>query len=231
MFALARRIIPYDRDLRQGIWHGFTTMDEPIIGLFGKTVGIAGLGNIGLHIAKVCKALGMTVLGLRRSVRSDLPADVDALYTSEQKLDFIRRSDFVVDVLPSTPDTELFFGKAEFEAMHGHWFINIGRGRTVDEKALYDALKDGTLAGAGIDPWWVYPPQPVAKDPVTGRMLHPVLPAHEPFWKLPNIVMSPHTGGFADVSVEGLWGESFENAIRADRGETPRNLVDLERGY
>ena len=231
MFALARRIIPYDRDLRQGIWHGFTTMDEPVVGLVGKTVGIAGLGNIGLHIAKVCKALGMTVLGLRRSAEGDLPADVDALYTPEQKLDFIRRSYFVVDVLPSTPDTELFFGKAEFEAMRDHWFINIGRGRTVDEKALYDALKDGTLAGAGIDPWWVYPQQPVAKDPVTGRMLHPVFPAHEPFWELPNIVMSPHTGGFADVSVEGLWGESFENAIRADRGETPRNLVDLDRGY
>jgi phosphoglycerate dehydrogenase-like enzyme len=231
MFALTRRIIPYDRDLRQGIWHGFTTMDDPVIGLFGKIVGIAGLGNIGLHIAKVCKALGMTVLGLRRSAGGDLPANVDALYTPEQKLDFIRRSDFVIDVLPSTPDTELFFGKAEFEAMRGHWFINIGRGRTVEEKALYDALKDGTLAGAGIDPWWVYPPQPVAKDPVTGRMLHPVFPAHEPFWELPNIVMSPHTGGFADVSVEGLWGESFENAIRADRGETPRNLVDLERGY
>jgi len=231
MFALARRIIPYDRDLRQGIWHGFMTMDEPVIGLFGKTVGIAGVGNIGLHIAKVCKALDMTVLGLRRSAGGTLPADVDALYTPEQKLDFIRRSDFVVDVLPSTPNTELFFGKAEFEAMRGHWFINIGRGRTVDEKALYDALKDGTLAGAGIDPWWVYPPQPVGKDPVTGRMLQPVLPAHEPFWELPNIVMSPHTGGFTDVSVEGLWGESFENAIRVDRGETPRNLVDLERGY
>ena len=231
MFALARRIIPYDRDLRQGIWHGFTTMDEPVVGLVGKTVGIAGLGNIGLHIAKVCKALGMTVLGLRRSAGGVLLADVDALYTPEQKLDFIRRSYFVVDVLPSTPDTELFFGKAEFEAMRDHWFINIGRGRTVDEKALYDALKDGTLAGAGIDPWWVYPQQPVAKDPVTGRMLHPVFPAHEPFWELPNIVMSPHTGGFADVSVEGLWGESFENAIRADRGETPRNLVDLDRGY
>jgi phosphoglycerate dehydrogenase-like enzyme len=229
MFALARRIIPYDRDLRQGIWHGFMTMDEPVIGLFGKTVGIAGVGNIGLHIAKVCKALDMTVLGLRRSAGGAWPADVDVLYTPEQKLDFIRRSDFVVDVLPSTPDTELFFGKAEFEAMCGHWFINIGRGRTVDEKALYDALKDGTLAGAGIDPWWVYPPQPVARDAV-GAMI-PVLPSHQPFWELPNIVMSPHTGGFTDVSVEGLWGESFENAIRVDRGETPRNLVDLERGY
>src|SRR5450756_1925047 len=106
MFALARRIIPYDRDLRQGIWHGFMTMDEPVIALFRKTVGIAGVGNIGLHIAKVCKALGMTVLGLRRSAGGALPADVDALYTPEQKLGFIRRSDFVVDVLPSTPDTE-----------------------------------------------------------------------------------------------------------------------------
>jgi phosphoglycerate dehydrogenase-like enzyme len=229
MFALARRIIPYDRDLRQGIWHGFMTMNDPVIGLFGKTVGIAGVGNIGLHIAKVCKALDMTVLGLKRDARGALPANVDVVYTLEQKLDFIRRSDFVVDVLPSTPETELFFGKAEFEAMRGHWFINIGRGHTVDEKALYDALKDGTLVGAGIDPWWVYPPQPVALD-AAGAMI-PVLPSHQPFWELSNIVMSPHTGGFTDVSVEGLWGESFENAIRVDRGETPRNLVDLERGY
>ncbi|HEY5000267.1 MAG TPA: 2-hydroxyacid dehydrogenase [Candidatus Cryosericum sp.] len=229
MFALARRIIPYDRDLRQGIWHGFMMMNDPVIGLFGKTVGIAGLGNIGLHIAKVCKSMDMIVLGLRRSAGGVLPVNVDALYTPEQKLDFIHRSDFVVDVLPSTPDTKLFFGKEEFEAMRGHWFINIGRGRTVDEKALYDALKDGTLVGAGLDPWWVYPLEPVARD-ATGAMI-PVLPSHQPFWELSNIVMSPHTGGFTDVSVEGLWGGSFENAIRVDRGETPHNLVDLERGY
>ena len=229
MFALARRIIPYDRDLRQGIWHGFMMMNDPVIGLFGKTVGIAGLGNIGLHIAKVCKSMDMIVLGLRRSAGGVLPVNVDALYTPEQKLDFIHRSDFVVDVLPSTPDTKLFFGKEEFEAMRGHWFINIGRGRTVDEKALYDALKDGTLVGAGLDPWWVYPQEPVTRD-ATGAMI-PVLPSHQPFWELSNIVMSPHTGGFTDVSVEGLWGGSFENAIRVDRGETPHNLVDLERGY
>jgi phosphoglycerate dehydrogenase-like enzyme len=229
MFALARRIIPYDRDLRQGVWHGFMMMNDPVIGLFGKTVGIVGVGNIGLHIAKICKALDMTVLGLKRDARGALPANVDVVYTLEQKLDFIRRSDFVVDVLPSTPETELFFGKAEFEAMRGHWFINIGRGHTVDEKALYDALKDGTLVGAGIDAWWVYPLQPAALD-AAGAMI-PVLPSHQPFWELSNIVMSPHTGGFTDVSVEELWGESFENAIRVDRGETSRNLVDLERGY
>lgn len=231
MFALARRIIPYDRDLRQGIWHGFTTMDEPVVGLVGKTVGIAGLGNIGAHILRICRAMDMKVLGLKRTPGGACSDLVDRAYGSEEKMEFLRASDFVIDVLPLTAETENYFGKAEFEAMRGHWFINIGRGRTVDEKALYDALKDGTLAGAGIDPWWVYPLQPVAKDPVTGRMLQPVLPAHEPFWELPNVVMSPHTGGFADVSVEGLWGESFENAIRADRGETPRNLVDLERGY
>ena len=231
MFALARRIIPYDRDLRQGIWHGFTTMDEPVIGLFGKTVGIAGLGNIGAHILRICRAMDMKVLGLKRTSDGACSDLVDRAYDSSEKMDFLRACDFVIDVLPLTAATENFFGKAEFEAMRGHWFINIGRGRTVDEKALYEALKDGTLAGAGIDPWWVYPPQPVAKDLVTGRMLYPVFPSHEPFWELSNVVMSPHTGGFADVSVEGLWGESFENAIRADRGETPRNLVDLERGY
>jgi D-2-hydroxyacid dehydrogenase (NADP+) len=75
----------------------------------------------------------------------------------------------------------------------------------------------------------VYPLQPAALD-AAGVMI-PVLPSHQPFWELPNIVMSPHTGGFTDVSVEELWGESFENAIRVDRGETSRNLVDLERGY
>ncbi|MCX6083599.1 MAG: 2-hydroxyacid dehydrogenase [Caldiserica bacterium] len=229
MFALARRIIPYDRDLRQGIWHGFATMDEPVVGLFGKTVGIAGLGNIGAHILRVCRAMDMRVLGLKRTPGGACSDLVDRAYGSDEKMEFLRASDFVIDVLPLTAETEKFFGRAEFEAMRGHWFINIGRGRTVDEKALYDALKDGTLAGAGIDPWWVYPASPVTRD-ATGAMI-PVLPAHQPFWELPNVVMSPHTGGFADVSVEGLWGESFENAIRADRGETPRNLVDLERGY
>ena len=230
MFALARRVVPYDRDMRRGIWHGyFIAAWEPVTALVGKTVGIAGLGNIGLHIAKVCKALGMTVLGLKRSPAGTPQPDVDAVYTSEQKFDFIRRSDFIIDVLPLTAETENYFGKAEFEAMRGHWFINIGRGRSVDEVALYDALKDGTLAGAGLDPWWTYPVIPTPLDQ-SGEMI-PVMPAHEPFWELDNVVMSPHTGGFTDVSVRGLWTDSFENAIRADRGEAPRNLVDLKRGY
>ncbi len=229
MFALTRRIIQYDRDLRKGIWHGFSTMDEPVIGLFGKTVGIAGLGNIGTHILRICRSMNMKVLGLKHSPGGGCSDLVDRAYGSDEKLEFCRASDFVIDVLPLTTETENFFGPAEFEAMRGHWFINIGRGRTVDEHALYSALKDGTLKGAGIDPWWIYPAEPVKRDEA-GAMI-PVMPAHEPFWELDNVVMSPHTAGFTDVSVEGLWGESFENAIRADRGEQPKNLVDLEKGY
>ncbi|MGB9667163.1 MAG: 2-hydroxyacid dehydrogenase, partial [Candidatus Cryosericum sp.] len=230
MFALARRIVPYDRDMRRGIWHGyFIAAWEPVTALFGKTVGIAGLGNIGLHIAKVCKALGMTVRGLKRTPVSAQAADVDKIYLPDEKLEFLKGSDVVIDVLPLTAETQNFFGKAEFEAMRGHLFINIGRGGSVDEKALYDALKDGTLAGAGLDPWWIYPQIPTPRDE-TGTMI-PVLPAHEPFWELDNVVLSPHIGGFTDISVRGLWTDSFENAIRADRGETPRNLVDLEHGY
>jgi phosphoglycerate dehydrogenase-like enzyme len=229
MFAATRHLVSYDRDLRKGIWHGFATMEEPVIGLFGKTVGIAGLGNIGGHILRICRAMNMKVLGLKRSTGGAYSDLVDRAYLPDQKLEFLKASNIVIDVLPLTAETENFFGAAEFEAMRGHWFINIGRGRTVDEHALYAALKDGTLAGAGIDPWWIYPSSPVKRDE-TGAMI-PVMPAHEPFWELDNVVMSPHTGGFTDVSVEGLWGESFENAIRADRGETPKNLVDLERGY
>jgi len=229
MFALMRRIVPYDRDLRRGVWHGYFIAGEPVVALLGKTIGIVGLGNIGLHIAKVCKALGMTVLGLRRSAGTVDGNLVDRMYAPGERLEFLRKSDVVVDVLPLTAETENFFGKAEFKAMRGHWFINIGRGGTVNEKALYDALKDGTLAGAGLDPWWVYPASPTLRDQ-TGAMI-PVMPAHEPFWELVNVVMSPHTGGFTDVSIEGLWGDSFENAIRADRGEMPRNLVDPDRGY
>lgn len=229
MFALTRRIIQYDRDLRKGIWHGFATMDEPVIGLFGKTVGIVGLGNIGMHILRICRNMNMKVLGLKHSPGATCSDLVDRAYGSDERMEFLRACDFVIDVLPLTAETENFFGAAEFEAMRGHWFINIGRGRTVDEHALFTALKDGTLAGAGIDPWWIYPSAPVKRDE-TGAMI-PVMPSHEPFWELDNIVMSPHTGGFTDVSVDGLWGESFENAIRADRGETPKNLVDLEKGY
>ncbi len=230
MFALARRVVPYDRDMRKGIWHGyFIATWEPVTALFGKTVGIAGLGNIGLHIAKVCRALGMNVVGLKRTPTSAQPSDVDKVYMPDQKMEFLRGSDFVIDVLPLTEETKNFFGKAEFEAMRGHWFVNIGRGGSVNEKALYDALKNGTLAGAGLDPWWIYPQIPTPRDE-TGGMI-PVMPAHEAFWELDNVVLSPHIGGFTDISVRGLWIDSFENAIRADRGETPRNLVDLERGY
>ena len=161
---------------RQHQW-GIPQQDQ-LRGLFGRTVGIVGLGNTGRELALRGRALGMRVLGYRRSAEA-VPG-VDRLYASargESSDDLLRESDFVVLATPLSDATHHLIGARELSLMKPTAvLVNMARGPVVDEAALIAALRAGTIAGAGLDVF--------AQEP---------LPPESPLWDLPNVLITPHT--------------------------------------
>jgi phosphoglycerate dehydrogenase-like enzyme len=178
-----------------------------------QTLGIVGLGAIGQGIAKGAAALGMTVLGVRRS--GEATPHVNEVFKSDGLADMLPRCDFVTVVLPGIPETDLAFGAAEFAAMKKSAFlINVSRGSVVDEPALIAALQGGQIAGACLDVF--------AKEP---------LPKDNPLWSMPNVIVTPHIAGLRDDTPPMVAEIFLDNLARYRKGESMRNVVDMKRGY
>ncbi|MEV0283180.1 D-2-hydroxyacid dehydrogenase [Kribbella sp. NPDC050820] len=179
--------------------------------LAGKTVGIYGLGNSGLDLARKAKAFHMRVLGVRR--RPELPSpDVDELCDVDRLL---AESDFVVVTAPRTPSTAGVFDRDAFARMkETAYFICISRGGIADDDALLEALQSGQIAGAGLDAHGVEP-----------------LPADSPFWSLPNVIVTPHNGATSHGTARRGEEIVLENLRRFVAGEPLHNVVDKAAGY
>jgi D-2-hydroxyacid dehydrogenase (NADP+) len=184
--------------------------------LAGKTLGIVGFGSIGKRLAHLGKAFDMLVLATRRSTKKVSRArDVDVLYPREQLDLLLKESDFIVNALPSTPETARLFGEKEFHQMKpSAFFINIGRGTTVDEEALIRALKENWIAGAGLDTF--------AQEP---------LPRESPFWEIQNVIITPHVAGAVADYVERATDIFCSNLKRYLKGERLLNVVNKKLGY
>lgn len=222
MMAAARLIIPCDRALRQHDWRPrYGTM--PAIAMGGKRVLILGYGSVGRHVAQVCSALGMEVSAVRRRPDEDRDG-LAQVYALEVLPELLPRANVLMVCLPHTPETEDLIGAAELDALPpSAILVNVGRGPIVNQAALYDALRDGTLFAAGLDVWYNYPPT------VKARANTP--PADHPFHELDNVVMSPHRGGHSDRT-QALRMEHLAASLNAAaRGEAIPNRVDLEAGY
>jgi phosphoglycerate dehydrogenase-like enzyme len=127
----------------------------------------------------------------------------------------LAQADHVVNVLPRTPDTERMFDGAAFAAMKPTaFFVNIGRGATVDESALIEALRAGSIGGAALDVFEVEP-----------------LPDDSPLWTMPNVLISPHRAGDHDGWPRDVVALFADNLGRYLAGEPLRNVVDIELGY
>ena len=179
----------------------------------GKTLGVLGLGAIGLALAERAGALGMRVVGTQRAPKAH-PA-VARIEPPSGTESVLAESDVVVILTPLTDETRGSFGAAQLARMKpSAYLVNLARGGIVNEAALRDALASGRLAGAAFD---VFASEP--------------LPPESPLWSAPNLWITPHVaGGFPellDVSI-GLFAE---NVARLERGESVRSAVDLERGY
>lgn len=181
--------------------------------LAGKTLGILGLGTIGTELARKAEALELRVVGVRRS--TDPVEHVDAVYGPDETDRMLGEADFVLNLLPVTPDTRDFMDADRFAAMRPTaWFLNFGRGATVVDEDLIAAVSSGRIAGAVLD---VFRQEP--------------LPSDHPFWTTPGISVWPHVGGLhpnRDAIVAEL---VVENAARYLDGRPLLHQVDRERGY
>ncbi len=224
LLALAKNIINNDKDLRIGIWHSIAS-GKPTIQLHGRKLGIIGLGSIGKEIARRALSFGMEIYALKRTTQKieeiKKTFDLNFLGTLKDLEYVVKESDFIIISLPLTTKTENLFDEKILKSMKGKFLINIGRGKIVNEKSLYHYLKDGTIAGAGIDTWYQYPDKESPEK----------LPSNYAFHELPNIIMSPHNAGYTDKAIEENILQVYKNIKRVYNGEEPENRISLDEGY
>jgi phosphoglycerate dehydrogenase-like enzyme len=197
------------RSQAEGRWDPF----EPQM-LRGRTAGILGLGDIGRACARLLRAAGMHTLGLRRTDAGRDP-DVDELMAPGDLTSLLGRAQALVVALPLTPQTHRLLGAREMGAMRSDAvLINVGRGAVVDEGALVDALRAGTIRGAALD---VFEQEPLA-------------PGH-PFFALDQVLLSPHSADQVAGWREEASAVFLENLRRFRDGRPLLNPVDPRRGY
>ncbi|WP_213818673.1 D-2-hydroxyacid dehydrogenase [Garciella nitratireducens] len=182
--------------------------------LYGKTIGILGVGAIGQEIARKAKAFDMKVLGVRKTAKPT--PYVDEIYSIEKMDRVLTSSDFIVTVFPNTPETKHIINKEAFNKMQEHvYFINIARGEIVDTQALLWALKKKKIAGAAID---VFEEEPLPKD--------------HPLRSLENIFITPHSAGLFPDYISRA-NEIFKKNLWTFLTKIGKmiNVVDLKKGY
>lgn len=205
LLYFCRDLQKYFRDQRERIWNPVRPKR-----LRGKTMGVLGLGSVGRVIAQRGKQFGMKVLGVRR-IPQDLP-EADEVYGPGGLDQVIPRVDYLVCVLPLTPETEHLLGEKELSLMkEGAILFNIGRGKTIDEKALIRVLK-GKKIKAVLD---VFEEEPLSPE--------------SELWELENVIITPHVSGIN--LPEEICEEFVRNYEQWVRGEPLTNLVDREKGY
>ena len=188
--------------------------DNPMVGLTGLTLGMVGLGNIGRAIAKRGRAFDMNVIAIDVH-EVPKPDYVTELRLSDGLDDLLRRSDVVAVTTPRTPKTEGLLGEQQLTLMkRTSYLLVVSRGGIVDEVALARMLREGRLAGAGLD---VTATEPLSED--------------SPLWDTPNLLLTPHCSGRSEFTSASVTAIFHENLRRYLSGETLTNLVDLKLGY
>ncbi len=181
--------------------------------LEGQTLCVLGLGDIGGTLACKAKALGMRVLGVRRS--AERHPCVDAQYLPGQLLQALPQADHVALCLPLTGETRAIVAARELRAMKPTAYIyNVGRGASIEASALLQALRESWIAGAGLD---VSDPEP--------------LPDDSPLWDMPNVILSQHTSGSSPYNAERITTIFLDNLARYLKGAPLANVVDKTLGY
>jgi phosphoglycerate dehydrogenase-like enzyme len=211
MLYFAKRMPRVLADQRRHHWERFALDTLP-----GKTLGIVGLGHVGRAIARRARAAELRVVAVRRTAGAAAESpDADAVYPPAGLPTLLGESDYVVLIVPLTPETTGLLGKAELAMMKpGAVLINIGRGQLVDEAALVESLQSGHLGGAALD---VFATEP--------------LPKASPLWDLPNVLVTPHSMSTALDENEWLVDLFSDNLRRYLAGQPLRNVFDRARGF
>lgn len=179
----------------------------------GLTVGVIGAGAIGSEVARLSKALGMRVLGVKRKVTP--LENFDEVYSNEDMDIVLRQSDFVVIVTPLTDETRHMFNKEKFQAMKSTAIlINIARGAVVNEADLIEALRTGEIGGAALDA--------VEKEP---------LDAESPLWDMENVIITPHFAADSELYIDRAIELFCKNLELYEAGEPLMNEIDMKQRY
>jgi phosphoglycerate dehydrogenase-like enzyme len=181
--------------------------------LEGQTIGIIGLSDVGSTLARKCKALGLRVLGVRRSA-TPFPG-IDGVFQTAALDEVLPQLDHLALCLPATPETQNLIGAAQLARLKPTACVyNVGRGGVLDHDALIAALRDGRIAGAGLD---VSTPEP--------------LPDDSPLWNLPNVILGQHSSGHSPFNHDRITTIFADNLERFRRGDPLENVIDRARGY
>jgi phosphoglycerate dehydrogenase-like enzyme len=217
-FALAA-ILYFAKDFRRmirsqqaGIWEQF---DVNMVS--GRTLGIVGYGSIGRAVAVRARTLEMKILGLKRrvSAQGEEGSLIDEFFGPEQRLEMLSRCDYVVVTLPLTAQTRGLIAEPEFAVMKKNAvIINIGRGPTIDERAMIEALSENRIRGAALD---VFDREP--------------LPQGHPFYSLENVLLSPHCADHTADWLDNAMRFFLAQLDKFRRGERLLNVIDKGAGY
>ncbi len=211
MLAVARRVVEADKYVREGrwkvAWHPLMMLGSDV---YGRTLGIVGMGRIGSAVARRAKGFGMRILYYDSVRREDLEKELGAEFVDLDRL--LEESDYVSLHVPLTPETYHLIGEEQLRKMKPTAFlINTARGKVVDQKALYKALKEGWIAGAGLD---VFEQEPIPPD--------------DPLLKLDNVVLAPHAASASHETRSRMAEMVAENLIAFLNEKVPPNLVNKE---
>lgn len=210
LMAAARRLTEASDFLRNGAWDTWSPMLLTGQDIYGATLGIVGLGEIGMAVAKRAKGFGMDVVYTARSRKPEAESAIGVTYRDLNGL--LAESDFVCVLTPLTPKTRNLIDQEELQRMKTNAvLVNTARGGVVNEDALYEALVSGEIWGAGLD---VFEQEPVPTD-------HPLL-------RLDHVVALPHIGS-ASIDTRLAMGRlAAKNVLRGARGDVPETLVNAD---
>jgi len=211
ILTLCRKMVALHTSVKEGRWQGGLDPDQ-LVELYGKTVGIVGLGAVGKELAKRLKGFDVrTIYHTRSEVPTEVQQELNASPVSREQL--LLESDFVTLHVPLTPKTRGMIGEQELAMMKpSSYLLNTCRGPVVDEAALYRALKEGLIAGAGLD---VFEREPLTSD--------------SPLLQLDNVVFSPHMSGSSHEGSARSVQFAYANVKRVLGGEAPQSLVSRDR--
>lgn len=208
MLALSQNVLGKDRILREGRWDERHHDLGP--GLAGKQLGIVGLGNIGREFVRLCEPFELDVVAADPAVDEALAAECGVDLVSLEEL--LSESDFVSIHVPVTDSTRQLINRERIELMKPTaYLINTARGEAIDQRALYEALRDRRIAGAGLDTFDPEPPDP-----------------EDPLFQLDNVVLAPHTISQTEDSSVLIGRSACRNLLAAAAGRVPEFVVNTD---
>jgi phosphoglycerate dehydrogenase-like enzyme len=220
--SAAKNIVYRDSIMRKGDWsprYGDVTNQW----LTGKTLGIIGYGAIGGKVARILRnGFQMKVLGIKRKISDSEKSDVDFLGSIDSLNYILETSDYLLIALPFTSETKNLIGQKELSLLKPNCvLVNVGRGKVINEEALYNFLKSKESGAAGIDVWYNYP----------SDRENPIVNQNFPFEEIPFLVMSPHSSFKVENREVPFSEDIITNILLISKGSKPTNMLNLDLGY